>query len=151
MASATLIAVSTLATAGGQVHSALEQRQAGKAQERAARDERRKAALQNARQRRRAAAEAQVARAQVEAQGAAQGDVSGSGTAQAIGAIESQTAGNISFQRTQEGINDRIISNQRSAQRSLNSAQFGQSIASLPSQFGLGAGSLIRQKIGGAD
>lgn len=138
-----LLVASTLATVGGTAYSIDRQREAEKDQKRAARIEKRKAAIQNARERRRAAAEAQVARSRIQAQ-EAKGTFTSSGQTQSVGAINSQLAGNLSFSRQTEVLNNRILSAQNSAASAMTQAAYGQAAAALPGALGFGLGDQIK-------
>lgn len=140
-----LIAVGA-ASIGGTAYSIDRQRAAERAQERAAKIEKRRVAIQNARERRRASAQAQIQRSQIAAQSAAQG-FSSSGSQQATAAINSQLAGNLSFNEQLSRMNIASINQQQSAQSALTQASYGQAIASLPSSLGMGMGSLIQGNI----
>lgn len=143
MGAETIIAAASLgATAYGAVESRNQQKAAQREQRRAAELEQRRAAIQNARERRRAAAQANIQRAQIEAGAAAMGG-SSTGSSQATGAITSQTAGNISFQRTLAGINQQQIQAQQNASDAMGRAAQAQAIGQLPSQLGVGFGQML--------
>lgn len=134
---------SAVTSVGGTAYSINRQQAAASDQKRAARLEKRKAAVQNARERRRAAAEAQVMRSQVQAQQAA-GGFETSGQSQQTGAINSQLAGNLSFSRQIESFNSNILGAQTSAANAQTQAGYGQAFAQLPGALGFSLGDTIR-------
>lgn len=147
---AATIAVATALTPGvGQAYSINRQREAAQDQRRAARLEKRKAAIQNARERRRAAAEAQVMRSRVQAEQAA-GGFSTTGQGQQLGAINSQLAGQLATSNRIEGLNRGIINAQTSATNAQTQAGYGQAFSSLSSQLGFGFGGMLRSGIANA-
>jgi len=136
------LAVALTGTTG---YSIDRQRSAAQDQKRASRIEQRKARIQNARERRRAAAQAQIIRSQVQAQEAA-GGFSTTGQSQQVGAINSQLAGNLSFSRQIEKMNQSIINAGISANEALTQSAYAQAISNLPNQFGFNIGSVMRNK-----
>lgn len=130
----------------GTGYSIDRQRAAAQDQKRASRIEQRKARIQNARERRRAAAQAQVARSQVQAQEAA-GGFSTTGQSQQVSAINSQLAGNLSFSRQIERMNQGIINAGISASGNQTLAAYGQAAANLPGQLGFDLGSSLKSFI----
>lgn len=143
---ATAALISTVASAGVSVHNAREQKQASKDAERAQRAaaniEKRKAAIQNARERRKATAERNmmVARNQASQAAASFGSSSFDNT---NSAIVSQTAGNIGFQSQMEGLNARQIDFGNMAARYQSEGQRHGIMAAMPGNLGLGFGSMI--------
>ena len=126
-------ALAVLGTAAT-IKSLDEQREAQKEQEKAAEIEEAKADIQNARQRRRAVAQARVQQAQAANAAAVSGRAGSSAEAGAIAGIGSQTASNIGLQRTVTGANTAIRARQRSANRSLGRANTFGALANLSFQ-----------------
>lgn len=143
---ATIAAATALTPGVGQAYSINRQREASQDNKRAARLEKRKAAIQNARERRRAAAEAQVMRSRVQAEQAATG-FSTSGQTQQMGAINSQLAGQLATSNRIEGLNRGIINAQTSANNAQTQAGYGQAFGQLSGQLGFGLGSMIKSGI----
>lgn len=145
MAIATIIGA-TAASGGYQAYQARESRQlqkkSAREQRRAAELEQRKAELQNARQRRRARAQQRIEQARVQAASTAREDTT-TGTQTTLGALQSQTASNISFQQQLSGLSNQIINYQNSANRYATGASERQARAALPGQLGLSPGSFI--------
>lgn len=147
MAALTTMALATapfLAPVAGQVEARRQQDKARREQRRASNIEQEKAAIENARTRRRAAAQARVATAQQQAQGAAM-EGSTTGTDVATGAIQSQTAGNISFQRQLEsmsGLQINALNRSNAAQADANKAL---ALGQLPGQLGITPGAFLGQ------
>ncbi len=121
----------------GSVMSYQAQKEAASEQRQASRLEQRRAALQNARERRRAVAASQVQASQQQAMSAAQTTGGSTGSQNIQSAIMNQTAGNISFQRGQEGLYSSIISSQNRANRSLGRANMYQTLSQVPQQLGV--------------
>lgn len=147
MAAVTTIALGTALAAAPVVGPALsyrEQRQAASEQRKASRMEQRRASLENARERRRAIAQSMIQRSQVEATAAGMGG-STTGTQTTTGAIQSQTASAIGFQRGQEGAYSSILQAQNRANQHLGRASLYSALGALPGQLGVpGVGSLFR-------
>lgn len=135
---------SAAVTTGATVVSQRKQSEAQRKQEKAAELEQRKAAIQNARERRRAVAQQQIAQSQVQANQAAQSG-STTGSEQTLGAIASQTAGNISFQNTLSQMNQQQIGFMNQSQQLQGQAATAQQVGALPGQFGMGAGDFLAQ------
>jgi uncharacterized membrane protein YdfJ with MMPL/SSD domain len=147
MAALTTIALATapfLAGPVGTIQANRDQRKARREQRTASLIEQEKAAVQNARNRRRAAATAQAQNAQIQAQEATlQGSSSGSATSQ--GAVTSQTAGNISFQRQLEGMSGLQTNALNRASQYQADAQRAQALGSIPGQLGFTPGAFLGQ------
>tara|TARA_B100002049_G_scaffold146858_1_gene109155 strand:- start:3667 stop:4197 length:531 start_codon:yes stop_codon:yes gene_type:complete len=135
---------SATVSAGVGVAQYQKQQEAQRKQEKASELEQRKAAVQNARERRRAVAQQQVAQSQVQAQQAAQSG-STTGTEQTLGAIGSQTAGNISFQNTMAQMNNQQIDFMNQANQARGQASTLGQVAALPGQFGMSPGDFLSQ------
>lgn len=155
MATATAIVGSTAfkvgaaaVTAAATVHGTVEQRRASDQARRESRTasliEQEKSAVQNARNRRRAAAQAQAQVAQVQAQEASLAG-SSSGSSTATGAIQSQTAGNVSFQRQLESLSGLQTSALNRSNQFSADAQQAQAFAGLPRMFGATPGAFLGQ------
>jgi hypothetical protein len=147
MAALTTMALATAAVGAGPASSIMsirEQRRASDEQRRAARVERRRAALENARARRQAVAQSMIQQSQVEAVAAGMGGTT-SGTQVTTGAIQSQTAGALGFQRGQEGLYSSIMQAQNSANQRMSRANTYQAIGNFTNQLGVpNIGSLTR-------
>lgn len=147
MAALTTMALATapfVAPIAGTVESNRQQRKARREQRTASLIEQEKAAVQNARQRRRAAATAQAQQAQIQAQEANLAG-SSSGAAVSQGAITSQTAGNISFQRQLESMSGLQIDAQNRASEYQAGAARAQALGALPGQLGITPGAFLGQ------
>lgn len=146
MAALTTIALGTAIVASpvaGPAMSHREQRQAASQQRQASRMEQRRASLENARERRRAIAQSMIQRSQIEASAAGMGG-STTGTQTTTGAIQSQTASALGFQRGQEGAYSSILQAQNRANQRMSRAATYQALGQLPGQLGLpGIGSLF--------
>ena len=113
-----------------------QNKKAEKENKRAARIEARKAAVRNARERRKAVAQSLIGQAQVQARTAGQGFTSTGNQAQ-VNAIGQQTASNISFQSSMERMTSRQQSFLQDAQRADRRAQEAQMYGKIPGQLGV--------------
>lgn len=143
MAGITTMVVATGLTVGSQYRAQEEQKKARKEQKRQSNIERRKAAVQNARNRRREQARARIASSQQEAAQAAS-QASSTGFDQSIGAIQSQSAGSISFQRGMESLGQNQIASGMRQNRYLGNASRFQAYGNLSGQLGINPLSFIQ-------
>jgi outer membrane protein OmpA-like peptidoglycan-associated protein len=141
--SLTTAIVSVGSTVGGQVYSYQQSKEAAKEQKEAGRLERIRAEAQNTRNIRRAAAQAQIQRARLEATQAASASAS-SGTQGQMGAINTQLGNEIGFQQGQSSLANQIQDRLNDANKFAGKASVGQAVSNLPSQLGFSLGSVLR-------
>lgn len=130
-------------TVGGQVYSYQKSKEAAKEQKEAGRLERIRAEAENRRNIRRAAAQAQIQRARLEATQAASSGVS-SGTTNQMGAINTQLGNEVGFQQGQSLLGLQIQDRLNDANKASGKAAVGQAVSDLPSQLGFSLGSILR-------
>jgi len=124
-------------TAVGTVYNIHEQRVASRDQQKAARIERRRQQLADARARRRAVAQANQQRASLRAEAASKGASQSSAVQGAAGSIFSQTAEAVGFSYGQEAAALRAGVLQSSANRAVTRGNIAQAVAGLPAQVGI--------------
>ena len=117
--------------------SVVESRKSRKAQEKAQKIQSKRAALENARKRRQAVAQARKARAAVVAQAEGAGIAGGSQVAGASGAVQTQGATNVSFLNQLEGFDRARFANLQDASIHAGKAATFQAASKLPGQLGL--------------